>query len=38
MTWRELGLGEENASEWKRYTEFLKDSNVRIKEEDDQLV
>jgi hypothetical protein len=38
VTWRQIGLGEEYATTWKRYIDILKDSNVRIREDDDQLV
>jgi hypothetical protein len=31
-------LGAEYAEEWKRYTDLLIDNNVRLKEEEDQLI
>jgi len=37
LTWRELGLGEENAIKRQIFINYLKDSNVRIREEDDWL-
>jgi hypothetical protein len=34
----EIGLGEEYVEAWQRYKDTLKDNNVKIREDDDQLV
>jgi hypothetical protein len=38
LTWEEMGLREEFVEEWKGYTKVLKDNNVKIQEDDDQLI
>jgi hypothetical protein len=38
LSWEEIGLGAEYVEEWKRYTDLLIVNNVRLKEEEDQLI
>jgi hypothetical protein len=38
LTWEEIGLGEDLVEAWKSYIDALKDRNVKIGEEDDQLL
>jgi hypothetical protein len=38
LTWEEIGLGEDLDEAWKTYTDALKDNNVKIREDDDQLL
>jgi hypothetical protein len=36
--WREIGVEEEDAFIWKRYTDDLKNIFVKIRDEEDQLI
>jgi hypothetical protein len=38
LTWEEISLGEDIVEAWKTYTNSLNDTNVKIREEDDQLL